>query len=102
MHLLEILIVAGIALALFGPKALQSIARNAGKTTGEVKNAKDKFMSQVPAEDISKLHQQLNKVPTNPAQAMQMFLSPDEKKAAATGEKTPASTTKARPDMPEK
>ncbi|GCE27745.1 hypothetical protein KDA_32290 [Dictyobacter alpinus] len=96
MHLLEFLVLAGIVLALFGPKALQSIARNAGKTTGEAKNAKDKFMSHVPAEDISKLHQKLNSVPTNPAQAFKMLMTPEEKKAAAMGEKTPPSTTETR------
>ncbi|GHO83074.1 hypothetical protein KSZ_10800 [Dictyobacter formicarum] len=84
MHIFEILIVAGIALAIFGPKTLQSLARSAGKTTGEVKNAKDKFMSHVPADDISKLHQTLNKVPTNPAQAVQMLMTPAEKKETAS------------------
>ncbi|GCE20202.1 Sec-independent protein translocase subunit TatA/TatB [Dictyobacter kobayashii] len=86
-HLFEFLIIAGIALALFGPKTLQSLARNAGKTAGEAKNAKDKFMSHVPADDISKLHETLNKVPTNPSQAVQMLMSSGEKKETVSASK---------------
>lgn len=93
MHIIEILIIAGIALAIFGPKTLQSLARNAGKTTGEVKNAKDKFMSHVPADDISKLHETLNKVPTNPAQAVQMLMTPTEKKETVTEARTGAAAS---------
>lgn len=81
MRILDIIVIAGIVLALFGPRMLQSLARNAGKTTGEVKNAKDKFMSH---SDVSKVHDTLNKVPTNSQQAFQMIMSSDEQKAGAT------------------
>jgi len=93
MHIIEFLVIAGIALALFGPKALQSLARSAGKTTGEVKNAKDKFMSQVPTDDIAKLHETLNKVPTSPAQAVHMLMTPEQKKEAASQSRTGAAAS---------
>jgi TatA/E family protein of Tat protein translocase len=54
MRILDIIVIAGIVLALFGPKTLQSLARNAGKTTREVKNAKDNFMAH---ENVSKVHE---------------------------------------------
>ncbi len=75
MRILDIIVIAGIVLALFGPKTLQSLARNAGKTTGGVKNAKDKFMAH---EDVSSVHSALTKVPTNSQQALNMIVSSND------------------------
>ncbi|HEY4382872.1 MAG TPA: twin-arginine translocase TatA/TatE family subunit [Ktedonobacteraceae bacterium] len=84
-HLLEILIVAGIALAIFGPKALQDIARNTGKGVGQANAMKDKFMADMPIKELNSVAETVSKVPTNPAQAVQMMvkksLLPDEKPA---------------------
>ncbi|GLV59371.1 hypothetical protein KDH_61980 [Dictyobacter sp. S3.2.2.5] len=102
MHIWELLIVIGVALAIFGPKTLQSLARNAGKTTGEVKNAKDKFMSHVPADDITKLRETLNKVPTSPAHAAQMLMTPDEKKEKAPATRTDAAVNPEAKTVPAK
>jgi Sec-independent protein translocase protein TatA len=79
MHIIDFIVVAGIALALFGPKMLQAMAHSAGKTTGEVKHAKDKFMSH---NDVVKVQDTLNKVPTNSQQAFHMVMSSDEQKKA--------------------
>jgi TatA/E family protein of Tat protein translocase len=96
MRILDIIVIAGIVLALFGPKTLQSLARNAGKTTGGVKKAKDKFMAH---EDVSKVNDTLNKVPTNSQQAFHMIVSPDkpEPQAAAVDSQSGESVPRTEP-----
>ncbi len=74
-HILDLVIIAIIGLALFGPKALQSIARNAGKGLGQAKEAKEKVMAELPMEEISKVTQ---KVPMNAQQAIQMLMTPEK------------------------
>ncbi len=76
-HILNLVIIAIIGLALFGPKALQSIARNAGKGLGQAKEAKEKVMAELPMEEISKVTQ---KVPMNAQQAIQMLMTPEKEK----------------------
>jgi len=76
-HILDLVVIAIIGLALFGPKALQSIARNAGKGVGQAKTAKEKVMAELPLEDLSKVVQ---KVPMNPQQAIQMLITPEKEK----------------------
>lgn len=78
-HLVDILIVAGVVLALFGSKSLQSIARGAGKTMGQAKAVKDKVMAEVPLDEITKVTDHLPNVPLNSRQAVQMLLKSDEK-----------------------
>lgn len=89
-HLLDILIVAAIGLALFGPKALQSMARNTGRGFGQVKDVKDKLLADLPMEDISKVTGQISKlpqIPLNSRQAIQMLVTSEmtEKKEQETG-----------------
>ena len=76
-HILDLVVIAIIGLALFGPKALQSIARNAGKGVGQAKTVKEKVMAELPLEDLSKVAQ---KVPLNPQQAIQMLITPEKEK----------------------
>ena len=76
-HILDLVIIAIIGLALFGPKALQSIARNAGKSVGQANSAKEKVMAELPMEELSKVAQ---KVPMNPQQAIQMLITPENEK----------------------
>ncbi|GHO95540.1 hypothetical protein KSF_055880 [Reticulibacter mediterranei] len=80
-HMLDIIVVAAIALALFGPKALQSMARSAGKGVGQAKDMKDKLMSDLPVEDITKITNNIPQIPLNPRQAVGMLLAADESKA---------------------
>lgn len=90
-HLVDILIVAAIGLALFGPKALQSMARNAGRGVGQAKDVKDKLLSDLPMEDISKVTGQISKlpqIPLNSRQAIQMLV------ASEMGEKKEQETNK--------
>jgi Sec-independent protein translocase protein TatA len=89
-HIVEILIVVGIALAIFGPKMLQDVARNAGKGVGQANAIKDKVMADMPIKELNSVADTISRVPTSPAHAMQMMVKksflPDEK----TTEKAPA------------
>ncbi len=80
MHILDWLIVIGAALALFGPKMLQSVAHDVGKTAGHAKDLKDKVMSDLSMDEFTELKNSLPTVPTNPQQAVKMMLSSDTKK----------------------
>ena len=79
-HFVDILIIAAIGLAIFGPKALQSMARSAGKGVGQAKEVKDKLMAELPVEEFASVAESFPQVPLNSRQAVQMLLSSDEKK----------------------
>ena len=78
-HLIDLIVILGIVLALFGSKALQSVARGAGKGMGEAKAAKDKVLAELPLEEISKVTQNIPRIPLNTTQAVQMLLTPSDK-----------------------
>jgi TatA/E family protein of Tat protein translocase len=80
-HLPELIVLAVIVLALFGPKTLQSVARNAGKGVSQVKGAKDKLMAELPMEEIAKVTESIPQVPLNPQQAVRMLMTPEQKEA---------------------
>ena len=61
-HPIEIVVIAVIVLALLGPKALQSIARDAGKGMNQAKNMKDKVLAELPMEEISKVSSQIPRI----------------------------------------
>src|SRR5260370_2311307 len=71
-HMLDLIPVLLIALAIIGPKALQSMSRNLGKGIGQAKEVKDQALSELPVEQITKLprqtpispHQPIHKIPT--------------------------------------
>jgi Sec-independent protein translocase protein TatA len=67
-HPLDIIVVVGIALLIFGPKTLQSISRTAGLGMGHAREAKDKLMSELPVEEFSKVTATLSQIPTSPQQ----------------------------------
>lgn len=83
MHFLDIIIIAGVVLALFGSKSLHSMARSAGKTASQAKSLKDKVMSELPMEEIMKVTEHLPQVPLNSRQALQMLLTSGETDAPA-------------------
>lgn len=91
-HPLELLLIAGVALLIFGPKTLQSLAHKAGRGVNQVKDAKDKLLADLPMEDIHKISQTVSQIPLSPQQAAQKLLSsallPDEK--SVQPEKEPA------------
>jgi Sec-independent protein translocase protein TatA len=80
LHFVDMIIVAAIGLALFGPKALQSVAREAGKTVSQAKQAKDKVMAEVPlVDEVTKIKDNIPQVPLNSRQALEMLMDSDKK-----------------------
>jgi len=75
-HWIELIIVAVIGLAIFGPKTLQSLGRNAGKGLGQAKGIKDKIIAELPMEDIHKIS---GSIPTSPRHAVQILMTPEQK-----------------------
>ena len=74
-HFISLIVVLVIGLVIAGPKALQSLSRNVGKSVGQAKVMKEKVMSELPMEEISGLSQSISKIPLNPQQAMQRLLT---------------------------
>jgi TatA/E family protein of Tat protein translocase len=85
-HPLDLVVITLVALAIFGPKTLQSLARNAGKGANELKSMKNKVMAELPVEEFSELSHQVPRVPMNSRQAMGMLVMP-ENGAAETKQK---------------
>ena len=79
-HLLDLVVILVIGLLIAGPKALQSISRNAGKGVGQAKTVKDKVMAELPMEEVSELSKTLSKIPLSPQQAIQKLLIPEQEK----------------------
>jgi Sec-independent protein translocase protein TatA len=94
-HFIDLVPVLVIALALLGPKTLQSIARSAGKGVGQTKVLKDKLMSELPVEEIASVSEHIPQVPLNSRQAIQVLLTPEPAQKTAekpTGQDNVAST----------
>jgi sec-independent protein translocase protein TatA len=87
-HFVDLIVIAAIGLALFGPKALQSMARSAGKGFGQAKSMKDKVMSEIPLEEITKITDQIPQVPLNSRQAIQMLLTQERAEKVETLQET--------------
>lgn len=79
-HPLDLVVVAVIALALFGPKTLQSVARGLGKGVTQAKTMKNEIMSDLSVDDITKVTSDLPTVPRNSRQVVEMLLKSDEEK----------------------
>lgn len=92
-HLLDLLVILVIGLLIAGPKALQSMSRNAGKGVGQAKAMKDKVMAELPVEELSEMSQKIPRIPLNAQQAVQMLLTPEQenKKREAKEENSPSS-----------
>jgi len=77
-HLLDLIVILAIGLLIAGPKALQTISRNAGKGVGQAKTMKDKVMAELPMEEISEISNTFSKIPLSPQQAVQKLLLPEQ------------------------
>ena len=95
-HLIDWIVILAIGLLIFGPKAMQSMARNAGKTVGHAKDAKDKLLAELPMEELNSVRDHISRIPMSPQQAAMMLLTPEQQreqekqkteKAPETGEK---------------
>lgn len=82
-HPLDIIVLIGVALLLFGPRTLQSISHNAGRGMGHAKDMKDKFMKELPVEELSQVSSTISRIPTSPQQVAQKLLG----SALKSGEK---------------
>ena len=78
MHFVDTLVIALIALAIFGPKTLQSIAKSAGKSAAHAKDMKDKLMAELPMEEVTKFREGIPQVPLNSRDAMRMLVTPEK------------------------
>jgi Sec-independent protein translocase protein TatA len=91
-HPLDLIVIIGVALLIFGPKTLQSLSHNAGRGMGQAKGLKDKVMAEMPMEELSKVTTVVSQIPLSPQQAAQRLLVsslvPDEKKTQAAQEAT--------------
>lgn len=95
-HPLDIIVLIGVALLLFGPKTLQSISHSAGRSMSHARDMKDKLMKELPVEELSQVGTTISQIPTSPQQVAQRLigsaLKSGEKKeepsdvARATGE----------------
>ncbi len=79
-HFVDLVVILVIGLLIAGPKALQSMSRNAGKGMGQAKAMKDKVLAELPMEEISEISQKIPRIPLSPQQAVQMLLTPEQEK----------------------
>jgi len=79
-HPLDWLVILAIGLLIFGPKAIQSVARNAGKTVGHAKEAKDKLLAELPMEELNSVRENISRIPMSPQQAAMMLLTPEQQR----------------------
>jgi len=101
-HLPELIALVGIALVIFGPKTLNSLARNAGKGVSQVKNVKEQIMAELPMEEIARVTDSIPQVPLNPQQAVRMLLTSDQKESGKKGRETKMSEKIAETKVAEK
>jgi Sec-independent protein translocase protein TatA len=79
-HYIDLIVILVIGLLVAGPKAMQSISRNAGKGVGQAKTVKDKVMAELPMEEVSEISKTFSKIPLSPQQAIQKLLIPEQDK----------------------
>jgi len=99
-HPLDIVVVVAVALLLFGPKTLQTIARSTGKGLGQVNDMKNKALSELHMDELSQVTHTLAQIPTSPQQAARKIITaavmPNEetKEAGAEASEEPAQEAK--------
>ena len=103
-HPLDWIIILAIGLLIFGPKAMQSIARNAGKTVSHAKEAKDKLLAELPMEELNQVRDNISRIPMSPQQAAMMLLTPEQQRKQEKQEKetpqAPATAEAAKEEKP--
>jgi Sec-independent protein translocase protein TatA len=75
-HPLDLIIVVGVALLLFGPKTLQSLSHNVGRGMGHAKDMKEKVMAELPMDDLSRVTENIARLPTSPQKVARMLIAP--------------------------
>ena len=79
-HPLDWLVILVIGVLIFGPKAVQSMAHNAGKTVSHAKEAKDKLLAELPMEELNTVRDHISRIPMSPQQAAMMLLTPEQQR----------------------
>jgi Sec-independent protein translocase protein TatA len=92
-HLLDLIVILVIGLLVAGPKAMQSISRNAGKGVGQAKTVKDKVLAELPMEEVSEIQNTFSKIPLSPQQAVQKLLLPEQEKKQPEAKKESSPST---------
>jgi TatA/E family protein of Tat protein translocase len=102
-HPLDWLVILAIGLLIFGPKAVQSMARNAGKTVGHAREAKDKLLAELPMEELNTVRDHISRIPMSPQQAAMMLLTPEQQREQEKQkQETPLAPEKAETPSQEK
>lgn len=74
-HALDIIVIVGIALLIFGPRTLQSLSHTAGRSVGQAKETKDKLLAELPMEDLARVKETVSQIPLSPQQAAQKLVT---------------------------
>lgn len=74
-HFLDILVIAGLALLIFGPKTLQSLSHTAGRGVRQAGELKDKLLAEVPVEEFTSVRDTISQIPRTPQQAARQIVS---------------------------
>ena len=99
-HVFDWIVIMGIILLIFGPKGLQSIARNAGKTVGHAKEAKDKLLAELPMEELNSVRENISRIPMSPQQAAMMLLTPEQQRDQDKQKQEPPQPPEEKTDTP--
>ncbi len=91
-HALDLIVIAGVILLIFGPKTLQSLSHSAGRTVTKARDTKDKMLAEIPMEDFSSFKETVSQIPLSPQQVAQKLLfspsSKDQKSAQPKDQKS--------------
>ena len=94
-HLLDIIVIVGLGLLIFGPKTVQSISHNLGRGVRQAGELKDKIMADVPIEEFASVRDTVSQIPLTPQQAARQLAS-----AAFSSDEEKAKSSKTAPEKP--
>src|SRR5690348_4322070 len=87
-HLLDIIVIVGLGLLIFGPKTVQSLSHSLGRGARQAGELKDKIMADVPIEEFASIRDTVSHIPLTPQQAARQLantaFSSDEEKAKSS------------------
>nr|BBH94887.1 hypothetical protein KTA_30860 [Thermogemmatispora argillosa] len=90
-HPIDLLIILLFGLALFGPRALQSVARNLGRGVGQARVMKDKIKEELQVEELSHISENIPRLPLNTREAARLLLT--EQKEQRTSQEAASTQT---------
>ncbi|WP_069802862.1 Sec-independent protein translocase subunit TatA/TatB [Thermogemmatispora onikobensis] len=99
-HPIDLLIIFLFGLALFGPRALQSVARNLGRGVGQARVVKDKIKEELQVEELAQISGNIPRLPLNTREAASLLLK--EQKEQRAGQSQEAALTPSRAEQANK